>query len=650
MKLNTSALKELFTKFTPIMKKNNPLGYAVHKMVLEGTFLIDNRQFIIDSVDSIRGSDIEMLYQTFVGKLSCKLRLPLKGNWHIFQQEEAKVIAASVILEVLMSNGEIPCISKSNRWVEDGIPQFSTELMLTLGGVKTTKDMLKGLHTLPGVVMSKQYGTTKLPAGLKSMFRDVSSMPFVLSDMFNKQEMDHFFTLADDWMKSTRSEDVTVKQARILKNSGIIEDNLSKLPRYFMSINGDSRLRLYYDFQLYGARPQGKLFETLMHDAATPKILSVSASNHLKHIIMDVRYHRRTLDKALSKWSEEDYIWARDQDLMTATSQKEIGEMLLVKKAAKALDYYVMGVPCPYIFGKDLTNSGLIMAGNSFKSEEMMTTANMVDPDKAHDSHRDFGNAYKLGISRDDIKRITNALFHGSTTKTISEAVQEALLHVDPEASVEHITEEFITQKNIDTYGIEVLNIPAIAQWGSNIVSNSRTQLSWKTLDGYLVKHEAKIKRCPFKIRVLSTATSSGYREVQFLKTMPLREQANGMPMYGKNDKVHGAKRGAEVKRRGLYANITHSLDATLLRKIVRMLLDKGEIFLLKHDDYMIAPDMYDDVIEVCNRFFDELRTTNYYQDALNQIADYSAYPLEAPELLNGDFYPEVEAVNFLQP
>lgn len=650
MKLNTSAFKELLAKFTPVMEKGNPLGLAVHNLVINSSYLIDNREHIIKCVESIKGSDKDMLYQTFSGKLACKLRLPLKGEWHIFQQEEAMVIASSLITEILISNGEIPCTAKGKRWVENSVPHFSTELILTLGGVKTSKDMLKGLHVLPGVLMAKQYGNIKLPSGLKKLFSEVSSIPFVLSDAFNKKEMDHFFSLADDWMKSTRSEDVVVKQARILKNSGLIEDNLFKLPRYFLSVNGDSRLRLYYDFQLYGVRPQGKLYETLMHDSATPKILNESAIDHLKHIIMDVRYHRRTLDSAIHKWSAEDRMWAEDQDLMTATSQKEIGEMLLVKKAAKALDMASKGIPCHYIFGKDLTNSGLIMAGNSFNSKEMMVTANMVDPDKAHDSHRDFGKAYNLGISRDDIKSITNALFHGSTTKAIAEAVQKALLHVDPEASVDHVTEEFINNKNIDTYGVEVLNIPAVAQWGSNIISNSRTQLSWKTPDGYLVKHTAKIVRCPFKVRVLSTSNKAGYREVQFLKTMPFREQINGMPMYGKNDKVHGAKRGAEVKRRGLYADITHSLDATLLRKIITMLLSKGEAFLLKHDDYMVSPDMYDDIIDVCNQFFNELRIGNYYQDALNQIADYSPYPLEAPELLIGDFNTNVKAVNFLQP
>jgi len=554
MKLSTSALKELLVKFTPVMTKNNPLGLAVHNIVLNSPYLIDNRDFIIKSIESIKSSDHEMLYQTFVGKLACKLRLPLKGEWHVFQQEEAKVIAAALITEVLINNGEIPCTAKSNRWVEDGVPQFTTELMLSLGGVKSTKDMLKGLHTLPGSLMSKQYGNSKLPSGLKKLFSEVSSIPFKLSDMFNKEEMNHFFSLANDWGKSTRSEDVVVKQYRILKNSSIIEDNLTNIPRYYLSINGDSRLRLYYDFQLYGVRPQGKLFETLMHDAATPKLLDESAADHLKHIIMDVRYHRRTKAKAVSEFSRDDYDWATAQDLMRATSQKEIGEMLLVKKAAKALYMAINEIPCHYIFGKDLTNSGLIMAGNSFKSKEMMVTANMVDEDKAHDSHRDFGKAYNLGISRDDIKRITNALFHGSTTNSIVEAVKEALLHVDPQADVEHITEEFITQKNIDTYGEQIINIPAIAQWGSNIVSNSRTQLTWKTPDGYLVRHESKIERCPFKVRVISTSNVKGYREVQFLKTMPFREQTNGMPMYGKNDKIKGAKRGAEVKKRGLYA------------------------------------------------------------------------------------------------
>jgi len=80
------------------------------------------------------------------------------------------------------------------------------------------------------------------------------------------------------------------------------------------------------------------------------------------------------------------------------------------------------------------------------------------------------------------------------------------------------------------------------------------------------------------------------------------------------------------------------------------MLLDAGETFLLKHDDYMVSPDMYDQIIEVSNVFFNELRFCNYYQDALDQIADYSPYPLEAPKLLIGDFYPEYDAINFLQP
>jgi len=54
---------------------------------------------------------------------------------------------------------------------------------------------------------------------------------------------------------------------------------------------------------------------------------------------------------------------------------------------------------------------------------------------------------------------------------------------------------------------------------------------------------------------------------------------------------------------------------------VVDNVVDKGEVCLLKHDDYMVFPDAYDDIIVTVRDFFKESSQTNHYANALNDIA-----------------------------
>jgi hypothetical protein len=405
----------------------------------------------------------------------------------------------------------------------------------------------------------------------------------------------------------------------------------------------------YRASRLYGLRPGGKLAETQFLDRAFGKVLTESAADHIKHIIYTLRHGKYSVKHALRHWSVEDLAWAWNQDPMCVLvpdveysestrqvyrkAEAAFGEALLALKCAKALEQYDRGEPCHYLFGKDLTNSGLIMAANCFKSPEMLQGANMMGKQRVADSHMQFGVAHGIEhLSRGEIKDIHTPLLHGSSVFTIVKKLHE---HVD---NPEDFDVENVHQHNVDAYGEEVDNIETIADWGRRAVSNQQNVLKWRMPDGFVACHQAMMERTPFSVFAASTRVKGKpYKEYKLVATMPLSLDRKGVPVFGRENVTTASNKGVNVKVRGLFANITHSIDALLLRLVIDHLIDRDEVFLLKHDDYMMSPDCFDGVIAVCQEFFDYLQHNNLYQDALYQIADTLRVPRAAPELLVGN-------------
>jgi hypothetical protein len=196
-------------------------------------------------------------------------------------------------------------------------------------------------------------------------------------------------------------------------------------------------------------------------------------------------------------------------------------------------------------------------------------------------------------------------------------------------------------EHNVEAYGHEVNNIEEIAAFGYHAVNNHVNKLTWALPDGEKAQHESVMEHTPFKVYAVSTRKkSSSYHAYNLVQTMPLAVDASGRNAFD-------SSLGVNTKRRGLFANITHSLDAYVLRRLVSMLLAQDEVFLLKHDDYMVSPDMFDDVITSLQGSLDILQQQNLYQSALNQIGN--TLGIDSPQLVMGNAPNMVkQSVNFL--
>jgi hypothetical protein len=493
-------------------------------------------------------------------------------------------------------------------------------------------------------------------------------MAFKLSDVASAPLIKHGNSLSKDYNSHVSvggvGESGVAKRRRIKADADFIMTHVAPLDKFYLPMKFDSRSRMYYYFQLLGMRPQGKLWETLMIDAHTPKLLDLSAIDHLKHIIYVVKYGRCSVEEAVEKFTDADMEWAEyvdpmlvsvelpyseeTKDLYSAAEDK-FGELLLVNKVAKCIKQTIAREPTSYIFGKDLTNSGLMLAGASFKSSEMITSANLSSDLEVHDSHADMQESYNLTtLSRKAMKKISNPMFHGASPNSLVKNVQSALRKsgVD-EHTANTIDLAHITALNHASFGKEVDNIHRIASWGAASVNNNRTKLFWTTSDGFKAYHRAHIESCPVEFNVATAQNESGFRAVNVVRDMPLLQLINGRALHEKGHVAKGSRKAVAVKKGGFYANITHSFDATLAREVVANVIEKDEVCLIKHDDYMQFADNFDDTIIIVNDYFKTVSEVNPYQKALESAHIAGMPPL--PELLIGAGVVE-DSVNMLMP
>jgi hypothetical protein len=401
---------------------------------------------------------------------------------------------------------------------------------------------------------------------------------------------------------------------------------------------------MYYEAAvLDGIRPHGKLWETLMIDAADAFELTEEDERVLKHIIYVTFHGRVSIDEAVDKFTAEDWLEAEMIDPMDQEDEESFGEAIMLNKAAQALYDFKNGVKSRFMFGYDFTNSGLLMAGVSFKSEKMMTAGNIYGFDDVVDSHTAFGAAYDLDLSRKDIKSIHMGLMHGSAMQSIAKTITETVGR--------EVTLEEVLEYNEKAYGKAVTNIPKIADWGTQIVGNEQTTLRWTMPDGFSAASRAYLKGVPVLVYVASGSHKEGYTSHIIVTDMPWIEDSKGFPVYGKEVMVGGTVYEVEQKKRGLFASITHAVDAYMLRHIGNEVIDSGRPMLFKHDDFITPPGALSTVKQGAKHVFHEMYRDNLYQEAINEIAARSPYDLEPLELVVDDGLDRIEqSDNFLMP
>lgn len=647
-------LTDLQTEFSKCRSKmTDGITLPMHQLVYEEDYLLKNSKVLGKFIAYLHANHRELNIETVLGKLAVKLPFP-KGyfndrrKFNNFTRKQASYVLAGIITEVLIDAG----IFKTNsRIVYD--PKPKTLTYVVLGSSDGVTDLLAGYSEESGSKVTHTSKGFRIGKALKGILEEMSHMRFKISDHFDESLLLHGYKLTSAYVAPSKNEGSDKKHYRFFHTYKDAWNKLKERGDFSLTAYPDSRLRLYYSANsLIGARPQGKLWETLAIDRAHPKLLGDAAVKHIKHIIMTTLHGKMSVDQANELFSEDDYLAAHSADPFAAevpdvpftgnegkyrSAESEFGERILLNKCAEALLMHSEGIPCPYIFGKDLTNSGLIMAGNSFRSRKMLEGANCMGSSDVKDSHMQFGKAHKLDgvLNRNQIKDIHTPLLHGSSVFTIAEKIK---FYVD---DPDLVSEQAVMEHNVEAYGHEVNNIEQIAAFGYQVVNNYVNKLTWTMPDGEKAQHEAVMEHTPFKVYAVSTRKAGkSYHAYNLIQTMPLAVDSDGRNAYD-------SALGVNTKRRGLFACITHSADGYALRRLVSALLAEGEVFLLKHDDYMVSPDMFDLVIDELQEVFHGLQQKNLYQSALDEIG--RTLDVDAPQLFMGDA-PDLtrQSVNFL--
>lgn len=602
-------------------------------------YLHRHNEAICKAIASIAEKNDELLIQAFVGKLANKLpKIYIPGFEDDYHTRKALMTVAGTIGHILMDTEEFP--SSIVKKKVDG--KWETLTTIKFGG-NPAKDLLKGLHFEPGMAYQKGCEGFRLKKEHKNRLKQLSSVPFKLSYMATKELILKGYTLKPDWNARVDSNGNRLQEHPNTKKERYqgYADTIMALEdeTFYLELEYSGSGRMFYKFQLEGMRPQGKLWETLMIDSAEPYYLSESGANALKHLIYcELTGTRVPLSEAVKHFSSDMVQDVLDNyDPMKAEDDEEFGQCILLRKAAHAFNAYLKGKPTHSMFGWDFTNSGLIMAGMSFHSHEMMRAGNVLNQSEVVDSHTQFGEGYNLDISRKDVKRLHMPLLHGSTLGGLMRSIHDI-------TGDKSLTERDIAEKNRAAYGDCVDNLITIADWGVHAVNNKQSKLTWTLPDGFKATHKAYFKSVPVRITAVSCneAHSKGKTTHTIISDMPYCVDNTGKPLVA----------DAPVKVRGLYANITHSLDAYVLRHITDTLLAAGMPVKLKHDDYMISPESYDMVLQAAREAFTRLYERNLYIAAIEEIGNHSVEEdIEMPVIIMSDAENEVaESDTFLMP
>ena len=643
-------ITETLAAYETVADKMEYLTKEVHEHVLKSGYLNINRKKIAKALSSIADRNDELLVSKYIGKLRHKippLQMGIKLGDH--EKKRAVKIAAALITQVLIDSAAYPVDKRVESSMSKGQKKFHNRLYLQLGG-SYEKDLLRGIEKEPGVANQKEVNGLKLNAVEKAWLRKVSSIPFAVSEVCTKELLMKGYSLKVDWNKKVDKngrdlpEDPIVRKKRLEFYADTILEQVKPMECFYLPMKYCGRDRMYYEAAvLEGMRPHGKLWETLMIDAAKPFELTEDDERVLKHIIYVTLHGRVSVDEAVARFTAEDWLEAEMIDPMDQAEEDDFGEAIMLNKAAQALYDYKNGVKSRFMFGYDFTNSGLLMAGVSFRSEKMMAAGNIYGFADVVDSHSAFGAAYDLDLSRKDIKSIHMGLMHGSAMQSIAKTISETLGR--------KVTLDEVLEYNEKAYGKAVINIPKIAEWGTKIVGNEQTTLRWTMPDGFSAASRAYFKGVPVRVYVASASHKEGYTSYIIVSDMPWIEDSKGFPIYGKEVEIGGAVYPVEQKKRGLFASLTHGIDAYMLRCVGNQVIDSGRPILFKHDDYIAPPSAVNIVKAASKEVFHELYRDNLYQEAINEIAANSPYELEPLELIVDEGADRIEeSDNFLMP
>lgn len=572
---------------------------------------------------------LDELLQVVVGQLSYKLRIRKNSEFNQFEQHKVAPVTAFIILQALIEVGVIQTQTKVISELNEttGKKVWRTQTIINFGHTIPENDLyIHGLTLEPCILQ----GSTKVRPGGKSVklsgkeklfLKNAGATPLRLIAL--DPTVLETYMKQSPWYMSVLNGDVNMDPiiANALIKKQVAKFTLmQKLESFYLPVWIDYRTRLYYEITELGFNPHGKQFETSLYELAQPRLIDADGYDALAYSAATI------IDGRLPHWEAIQRFTANPSHYLAAlkTPSDDMGETLYNARLAQAIEDYYSGTPSHFLLGEDATNGGLQHGGIGFKEPAMMLPANVGGSTRQEDSHQNLGDS--LGLSREEAKPFNTQLLHGqsilATAKQLSKTV------ADTKAMLK------------SAYGNGFFNIETIANWGTQVVDNNNTTLTWTTLDGFKAQSIAYTESVPLTIYAFSSSTKTGYTQIKIHRDMPLLLDRKGQPIYGNvgDDKSMGKSN----KLRGLYANITHSIDATGLRTVIRAVMHssteehRGGVW--KHDNFLTHPNDMKTVRHAYKQALLAEFDASLYESAMNQIvANFNGTKPLVPTLVVGN-------------
>ena len=590
---------------------------------------------ICEALAGLHGT--KLLDATAVSKLSYRLKsYRLQAPYAMFYIIEANVNLAKTILNVLGDLGYIQSTTVDEPYWQNGEKKFNTVTTHDFGA-DTEKELLKGLHDEPGKVINKMVhvktggsGTLKLSATQKALTKATASMRFrvvradkaVLEEYF-KQTSWYKEVLAAQSRESKLAETPFQLRKRVKGYVSLILQEMEK-DAVYLSNWFDYRLRYYYDLTMLGINPHGDSFETSMWELADGRKISKSGYEDLAHSVVSIATGKRHSHQATMK------LWLRNSKKYLATvvdvkhyqdadgkwDRGGFGDHFYGVRLAQAIADYSSGTPSHFMLGEDATSGGVQHAGSSFRSVKMMKGSNIGGLKTIGDIHGNMATAFD--IERYKAKEVNQGLINGAGWKSTADALS-AVTGVDYDS-------DYTKTHAIEAYGDEITNFNDISTWGAfSCYDSSNPSLKWNSKDGEKCQSIAFYESVPLTAYGLSLSATKGYTSVKVHRDMPMLLNNKGKTIYD------------NPKLMGLFANITHSIDAGVSRYVYNTMIGMDRVLLMKHDKFYAHPND----AKLIRKSYKSALLANFeyqpYQRALEQVAHNHTDKIPLPALIIGD-------------
>lgn len=460
----------------------------------------------------------------------------------------------------------------------------------------------------------------KISNKLKDVLELYNEQPLRILSLKEK-ELKTIVSLREDVRTSSRSEDPALKLHRF---NGYIEEVISLNGEVlYGNTNLDGRLRARKWnhtnplLNIYGESDATSMWRLPKEHPVTEegydhlRWSAVVLTNKKLSMKRAISFFRKNREKIMKALAESDSLY-----------QRELG--VVISKG--------IGARTDFRLWLDATNGGEQHMGMSFRSEQLMRSGNLWGGKEVVDSHGEIKNSFNKfflkNATRKQIKKINQEVEHGSSIKSAIKKLNELYTEL---GSVVQITEEQLKSIYKDKLGETFQNIEKIVTYGLELASKGHFKVNWRTeIYSSLASHTSYIKSQEHRVHWRSPVTGKD-KSFTITSDMPLERKTygTGHELFTKED-CSGMS-----KVRGLLANITHSIDATVGWRTCEILMDIDVNVLFKHDNFGVHPSQAGKLKRAYAKAMLDVHTpANQYQKALLQIELSTG--VKAPKLFTG--------------